>query len=76
MPLRHSELLRKVGSLSYGRLWPRVLEACHIAESDLKKVLWKMVQEGRIVLPNLKMHERSVKDHHKIELPAAMADRC
>jgi three-Cys-motif partner protein len=70
------ELLREVGSLSHGRLWPHVLEACHIAESDLKKLLWRMIQEGRIVLPNLTAHDRTVKDHHKIELPAAIAGRC
>ncbi|MBI1815678.1 MAG: three-Cys-motif partner protein TcmP [Deltaproteobacteria bacterium] len=63
------EFVRSQGSVSYRKLWPPVLEACHITESDLKKRLWDMDREGRIVLTNVGSNDRSVKEHHRIMLP-------
>lgn len=57
----------------YGDLWPRVLEACHLTESDLKGLLWDMRKAGTIVVEGLKGKERSLKDDHVIRLAVASA---
>lgn len=63
----------------YGDLWPLVLEACHLTESDVKRVLWDMRKAGTIVVEGLKGKERSLKDDHRVRLAvstAAAGSRC
>ncbi len=55
----------------YDRLWPLLLEACHITESDLKRVLWDMRKAGSIVVEGLQANQRSVHDDHLIRLAVA-----
>ena len=59
--------------LRYGDLWPRVLEACHLTESDLKGLLWDMRNAGKIVIEGLRAKERSLKDNHVVRLALASA---
>lgn len=54
--------------LKYADLWPVVLETCHLAEADLKHLLWGMKGEGTIAIEGLKPRERSVKDEHIVRL--------
>lgn len=63
------ERLRQVGPLEYWRLWPAVLEECHITATDLKSVLVDMRRSGAIVVPNWAKADRSIKDHHLLRLP-------
>jgi three-Cys-motif partner protein len=61
-------LLRR-GRVRYRDLWPAVLESNHLTESDLKRLLWRLYKDGTIAIPNRTANERSLKDHHVIELP-------
>lgn len=62
--------LRRAGPLPYRMLWPSVLEACHITESDLRTLIWEMGRQGRIVIANATPDDRTMKEHHQIQLPA------
>ena len=58
--------LTEAGSTLFGKLWPRILEECHITLADLKEVVNVLVSECRIQVVGMGPRERSVKDHHSI----------
>lgn len=62
-------LLRQEVPADYKVLWPRLLEACHVTEPELRKLLWSMVETGKITIPNRLPENRAVKNHHRIALP-------
>lgn len=57
-------LLASRRSVEYGRLWPRVLESCHVAETDLRTFLLQLKREGVIEISNWDERDRTVKDQH------------
>ncbi len=55
------------------KLWPPMLEACHLTESDLERLLWDMRKAGTIVVDGLMGKERSLKDYHVVRLAVTSA---
>jgi three-Cys-motif partner protein len=53
----------------FDALWPVLLEASHLTLTDVKQELWKMRQQGTLVIEGVGIGERSVKDHHIVRLP-------
>jgi hypothetical protein len=57
------------GARGFDALWPVILEACHLALSDVKQELWKMRRQGTLLVEGVRPRERSLKDHHLLRLP-------
>jgi hypothetical protein len=57
------------GTKRFDALWPVLLEASHLTLTDVKQELWKMRQQGTLVVEGVGLGERSVKDHHIVRLP-------
>jgi three-Cys-motif partner protein len=62
-------ILAKHGTRRFDALWPVILEACHLTLTDVKQELWKMRQQGILLIDGVGPGERSVKDHHILRLP-------
>jgi three-Cys-motif partner protein len=63
-------ILTTHGTKRFEALWPVILEACHLTLTDVKQELWKMRQQGTLLIEGIGPGERSVKDHHIVRLPA------
>lgn len=50
--------------ISYEKLWPDVLQSCHITKSELKTVVEGLVTARRLTIVNRSKGERTIKDHH------------
>ncbi len=62
-------ILATHGTRRFDALWPVILEACHLTLTDVKQELWKMRQQGALLIEGVGLGERSVKDHHILRLP-------
>ena len=62
-------ILATHGMMCFDALWPRLLEACHLTLTDVKQELWKMKQQGTLLIEGVGPGERSVKPHHILRLP-------
>jgi three-Cys-motif partner protein len=63
-------ILATHGTRRFDALWPVILEACHLTLTDVKQELWKMRQQGILLIAGVGPGERSVKDHHIFRLQA------
>lgn len=63
-------ILATHGTRRFDALWPVILEAYHLTLTDVKQELWKMRQQGILLIEGVGPGERSVKDHHILRLPA------
>lgn len=61
-------LLELRESVSFGELWPEILQSCHITETNLKKVVTRMEKSGALVVENWGKGERSVKESHRLSV--------
>jgi hypothetical protein len=61
--------LATYGARRFDALWPEILEAYHLTLTDVKQELWKMRQQGILLIEGVGPGERSVKDHHILRLP-------
>jgi hypothetical protein len=60
-------LLSKLSSTSavtFGSLWPELLEALHMTRTELAQVAWGLHKKGEIAVANAKPRERTVNDNH------------
>jgi hypothetical protein len=62
-------ILATHGPMRFDALWPVILEACHLALTDVKQELWKMKQQGTLLIEGIGPGEHSVKSHHILRLP-------
>jgi hypothetical protein len=62
-------ILATHGTRRFDALWPVILEAFHLTLTDVKQELWKMGQQGVLLIEGVCPRERSVKDHHILRLP-------
>jgi hypothetical protein len=62
-------ILATHGTMRFDALWPMLLEACHLTLTDVKQELWKLRQQGTLLIEGVGPGERSVKDHHILRLP-------
>jgi hypothetical protein len=62
-------ILATHGRTRFDALWPVILEACHLTKTDVGKELWKMRQQGTLLIEGVGPKERSIKDHHILRLP-------
>jgi hypothetical protein len=62
-------ILATHGTRRFDALWPVILEAYHLTLTDVKQELWKMRQQGTLLIKGVRPEERSVKDHHILRLP-------
>lgn len=52
------------GPLTFGALWPDILERHHITKAELAQAAWDLATQGDIIVANRKPGERTVKDEH------------
>ena len=60
-------LLSKLSSTStvtFGSLWPELLESLHMTRMELGQVAWALHKNGDLVVTNAKPRERTMKDGH------------
>jgi hypothetical protein len=60
-------LLSKLSSTStvtFGSLWPELLESLHMTRTELGQVAWALHNTGKIVVANVKPRERTMNDGH------------
>lgn len=62
-------LLDRERTTTYGALWPLLLEACHVTEPELRRLLWSMAETEKIAIPNRSREDQRLKHHHRIALP-------
>jgi three-Cys-motif partner protein len=62
-------LLAMHGTKRFDALWPVILEVSHLTLTDVKQELWKMRQQGALLIEGVGPGERSVKDHYILRLP-------
>jgi three-Cys-motif partner protein len=58
------EYLVQRKSMTFGDLWPELLEVHHLTKTELAQAIWKMHERGEIRIENKQPRERSVKDDH------------
>jgi three-Cys-motif partner protein len=60
-------LLSKLSSTStvtFGSLWPELLEALHMTRGELAQIAWGLHKKGGIIVTNAKPRERTMNDGH------------
>jgi hypothetical protein len=62
-------ILATHGTRRFDALWPVILEACHLTLTDVNQQLWKMRQQGILLIEGVSAGERSVKNHHILRHP-------
>jgi hypothetical protein len=67
-------LLRDKGPMRYERVWPEILQLCHIRKSDLSRLLSVLQSERVVEVSGLGPRERTIKDDHEIRLGPAGGD--
>ena len=56
--------LAAAGSITFGTLWPEMLERHHLTKVELAQVAWDLASRGDIVVTNAKPRERTMNDAH------------
>lgn len=55
--------------VTFGAIWPDLLEVLHMTRTELAQVAWSLHKAGQLVVTNLRPRERSVKDDHVLRRP-------
>lgn len=56
--------LSPTSTVTFGSLWPELLEALHMTRTELAQVAWSLHKKGEIAVANAKPRERTVNDNH------------
>lgn len=64
-----SKLTGAAGGLTFGAIWPDLLEHLHMTRTELARIAWSLHKSGAVRVLNVKGGERSVKDDHILRLP-------
>jgi three-Cys-motif partner protein len=62
-------ILATHGARRFDALWPVILEARHLSKTDVGNELWKMRQQGALLIEGVSPRERTVNDRHVLRLP-------
>ncbi|MCL2723049.1 MAG: three-Cys-motif partner protein TcmP [Polyangiaceae bacterium] len=55
--------------ITFGAIWPDLLEVLHITRTELAQVAWSLHGRGQLIVTNLQPRQRSVKDDHVLRRP-------
>lgn len=60
--------LVKRQTVTFGSIWPEVLEALHLTRTELGQIAWLLHKRGEVRIANVKAGERAIKDSHLLSL--------
>jgi three-Cys-motif partner protein len=56
--------LETTRGVTFGSVWPEMLEALHVTRAELGRIAWELHKRGEIKITNVKPRERTVNDNH------------
>ncbi len=62
------KLLAREGPTAFGKIWPRILQVCHMTQTQLRSCLRELHENGVIVLPDAGHGRKKLSDNDIIRL--------